>query len=484
VAQSSCVGRLFQEIAKNNPDRDAIVTDELSVSYSQLSDLVTAFTVRFTDFGVKQGSIVAIVTDDPLVAISTVLATSLLGAQWVEANRVLAETKPVQPTHFFKSPEAKGSKRVNFVELDMTWSAAPETLVRAPEIATPGPANDEETWLIVRATGTTGTPRYVGFTQSNAIARAHSVRDDFVEGFTRVACLFSCTAFPFITRALAALLNGCTLVTSYDFRVWQKQKVNLVTGSPSQVADLLKGVTLYPKIAQIHVGGGNMSEEICRSLLANFDHVVDLYSSAERNRCFKNIRKLVASGEIMTFGKATDAIVEIVDKNGNPVTPPELGTVRVKNAYLAGGYLNDKDAEAEAFRDGWFYTGDIGTWGKNGELVIVGHGGEIASINGLNVNLVLMDAVISSMPGVTAAAVFKNPRPSASEELIAFVATEPDADKNTIISEARTLCLANFGRQATPARILPIDEIPVNLDGTPDRRTCIEIVKARQGAHI
>ncbi len=185
--------------------------------------------------------------------------------------------------------------------------------------------------------------------------------------------------------------------------------------------------------------------------------------------------ELVSSGE-----------VRVVDENGDEVSADgkTLGEITVRGNVVMAGYYNDINATEAAIRDGWFYTGDIGTWGENGELVIVGHGGETANINGLNVNLVLMDAVISSMPGVTAAAVFKNPRPSASEELIAFVATEPDADKNTIINEARTLCLANFGRHATPARIIPIDEIPVNLDGTPDRRACIEIVKARQGAHI
>src|SRR4029077_2863559 len=67
-----------------------------------------------------------------------------------------------------------------------------------------------------------------------------------------------------------------------------------------------------------------------------------------------------------------DVTIEAVDKAGNVLPAMQDGELRIRNNHLAEGYVGDPEATKRHFRDGYFYSGDIGHVRPDGILVITG----------------------------------------------------------------------------------------------------------------
>ena len=74
--------------------------------------------------------------------------------------------------------------------------------------------------------------------------------------------------------------------------------------------------------------------------------------------------------------------VEAVDEQSAPAPAGTPGLIRVKTPLLPGGYLDDPEATARMFRDGWFYPGDIGIVDRRGRLRILGRADDLLNIGG------------------------------------------------------------------------------------------------------
>ena len=475
------VGFEFVKLSNSHPGAPAIIQDDLVISYKQLRETVASFASNMQKNGVSANSTVAINTHDTIVSLASILATSLLGARWIEANKELAQSKVVQPTHFFKSPEAGGSARAKFIDITPNWGPFYSTDDEKNVGQFEGLADTSSPWLIVKTSGTTGYPKYLTLDQETIFKRSKAIGDDFKPLETRFACLFASGAYPFLTRAIGALLNLSTIVDSRDFNLWNKTGVNLVMGSPLQVHEMLLDVTLKPKLPEIHVAGSKLSDAIARDLLRNFDRVVDVYASTETNRSYKNVKSLDDAGTLVTHGERTDAIVEVIDSQGLPCDKGVIGDVRVNNPYLAKGYLNDDTAQERSFKDGWFYPGDQGSWGEHDALVIHGRQDDIANVGGVKIQLKLIDLLLASLEGIEVAASFKNPIPNAPDELIAFVIVSKGFNPQDVIDNFKIQALTSLTGLNLPKRILAVKNIPIGADGAPLRRICEQMVLERKG---
>lgn len=478
------IGKAFLAISDIIPDQPAVITDEMTVSYRQLASVARSFSLRMRQLGVTQDSIVAVNSHDLIVVTGSVLATSLIGCGWVAASSSLAKAKVVQPTHFFKSPEVTGSKDVDFIEMDETWGPAVNSVNSKIFDGYLEEIDDVKGWIYARTSGTTGTPKYIAFSQSIMFDRSKVVSDDFVAGKTVFASLFDCTAFPFITRALASLLNSCTIVYSWNFELWERAGVNLVMGSPAQAKNLFQDISVEKKFPLIHIAGSPLDNGQAKELLGIFEEVVDIYASTETNRSYKNVKKLNAGNEVETYGYPVDSIVEIVDAGGNICAPNAVGDVRVSNPYLAKGYLNDDAAGKKAFQGKWFYPGDLGTWGKNNELRILGRTDDVINIGGVKVSARLIDEILRSVEGVKDAICFESPRIKSGVEILAFVSTEDPERNNDILAKAKEACVEKLGVMMSPRRIFNVDEIPRSDDGNPQRKIAQQLALEKIAENI
>ena len=179
--QDHNLGRAFQTVVKTYPGFPAILSETSVVTYAQLFSIVEAFARRMQSHGVKRGSLVALNTGDTVVSLAVLLATSLLGSRFVVASMVLARQKSVIPTHFFKTPDAKGKAGVPFVEIDESWAPDGAADPASAQGDFEGYERADDPWIYLNTSGTTGSPKTLSLSQSAVfrpavIAQPH--RDD------------------------------------------------------------------------------------------------------------------------------------------------------------------------------------------------------------------------------------------------------------------------------------------------------------------
>ncbi len=334
-------------------------------------------------------------------------------------------------------------------------------------------------WLYLHTSGTTGRAKYIALSERIVKDRTAAVAADFPFQQTTLATTFSPTSRPFFARAIATLMNAGAIVDSRDLNFWTKIGVNLVCGSPLQVVKFLGGGSFSPRVARIEVSGAKLPEEVALVLLNNFNLVVDVYGAAETSKTFENTVMRDPEGRIIKRGRRLDSEVEIVSAQGHSCKAGEVGSVRIRNPYMVDGYLNAPEATAKSFREGWFYPGDIATWGENGELVIIGREDDVINIGGYKLNAGLLDMLFRAVPGIREAISFHNPKPNAVEKVLVFVVFEKEAARANVVDTACELARTKLGLSLMPSSIRGVDSIPRTEDGDPDRATCRKLVLQR-----
>ncbi len=126
-------------------------------------------------------------------------------------------------------------------------------------------------------------------------------------------------------------------------------------------------------------------------------------------------------------GRPTPPLVEmkIVDAEGHTLPTGGEGEILIKSVGNARGYWNKPDATAEAFRDGWFYTGDIGKFDEDGYLYIVDRAKDIVIRGGENISCLEVEGILFAHPDVLEAAVFGVPDERLGETVGAVLVPKP-----------------------------------------------------------
>ncbi len=141
-----------------------------------------------------------------------------------------------------------------------------------------------------------------------------------------------------------------------------------------------------------------------------------------------------------------------------------IGEIAVRGPNVFSGYLNRPDATAEAMRDGWFFTGDIGTRTPEGYLRIVGRRStDLIKTGGYKVGAGEVETALLGHPAVDEAAVLAAPDPDLGERIVAFVvAGNGDAPSADELIEHVAGQLAPHKR---PREVRFVDSLPRNAMG-------------------
>jgi non-ribosomal peptide synthetase component E (peptide arylation enzyme) len=135
------------------------------------------------------------------------------------------------------------------------------------------------------------------------------------------------------------------------------------------------------------------------------------------------------------------------------------GRLQVRGPSLFGGYLDNPQATAAAFVDGWFDTGDTGYLTADGALVLTGRTKEIINRGGVKFNPIDVEAVIDQLPGVVRCAVVPMPDPVLGERACVFVQTAgPPITLARITAELQQAGIARF---KWPERLELVAQMPL-----------------------
>ena len=143
------------------------------------------------------------------------------------------------------------------------------------------------------------------------------------------------------------------------------------------------------------------------------------------------------------------------------------GEVLLRGPAVIGGYHDDAAANAEAFREGWFRTGDLGRFDEDGYLYITGRLKEIVNRGGEKIIPQEVDAALAAHPAVADVAAFGVPHPTVTEDVAALVVLRPGATATE--SELREFAAQRLAAFKIPRRILFAGAIPKSATGKPQR---------------
>ena len=131
------------------------------------------------------------------------------------------------------------------------------------------------------------------------------------------------------------------------------------------------------------------------------------------------------------------------------------------------GYRNRPKETAEALRDGWLYTGDIGEIDNDGYLFIRGRKNDMVIVSGYNVYPREVEDVLHMNPAVKEAAAVGIPDHYRGEVIMAYVVLKEAA--TVAVDELLAHCAGNLAKYKVPAAIELVDEIPKTAVGKVDK---------------
>jgi malonyl-CoA/methylmalonyl-CoA synthetase len=152
---------------------------------------------------------------------------------------------------------------------------------------------------------------------------------------------------------------------------------------------------------------------------------------------------------------------------GTPAAKGEIGNIQVRGANVFVGYWRMPEKTREEFTaDGYFRTGDMGSWDADGYVVISGRSKDLVITGGLNVYPKEIEELIDALPGVAESAVIGLPHPDFGEAVTAVVVRQKNA-AGAALTEAGIVAavkaeLANF---KVPKRVFIVDDLPRNAMG-------------------
>jgi fatty-acyl-CoA synthase len=201
-----------------------------------------------------------------------------------------------------------------------------------------------------------------------------------------------------------------------------------------------------------------MSRRLPDVRLYNFYGQTEMSPMATLLRPEDQLRKAGSAGRA-----ALNVETQVVDDDGRPVAPGEVGEIVHRSPHAMLGYWNDPEKTAEAFHGGWFHSGDLGVIDEEGYLSVVDRKKDMIKTGGENVASREVEEAIYAHPAVQEVAIFGIPDPKWIEAVTAAVVLR--AGEQASETELIAFCRERLAGFKAPKRVVLVDALPKNASG-------------------
>jgi fatty-acyl-CoA synthase len=236
--------------------------------------------------------------------------------------------------------------------------------------------------------------------------------------------------------------------------------------APTMVQRLVQTERACPRnLRTVVYGGGPMYVDSLKSALAAFGPIfVQLYGQGEAPMTITGLRRadhVEADDAILgSVGYARSGVdVAVLRDDGTPSAIGEIGEIVCRGDVVMSGYWNNPEATAATLKDGWLYTGDMGSFDERGYLTLRDRSKDVVISGGSNIYPREVEEVLLEHPGVTEAGVVGAPDEEWGEIVVAFIVGTADP------AELDAHLLERIARFKRPKRYEFIDELPKNSYG-------------------
>jgi acyl-CoA synthetase (AMP-forming)/AMP-acid ligase II len=363
--------------------------------------------------------------------------------------------------------------------VDVVLEHPPELLVGGLEVARERRfelGGEDDVALLLHTSGTTSRPKQVPLLQRNLMASARAIASHYAlepEDVSYVAMpLFHVHGL--VASVLAALAAGGSAIVPRRFgpqRFWVQSRT-------SGASWFSAGPTLHQMILDKQAGEVAPTLRFTRScssamppaLMQRLEDVyrvplLEAYGMTEASHQMASNPLPPARRLPGSVGVPTGTEIRVVDGEGGDLPAGSAGEVVIRGPGVTPGYLNNPAANAEAFRDGWFRTGDRGVL-KDGYLRLEGRIKEMILRGGENISPYEIEDVLLAHPAVTDAVCFAVADPLYGEDVAAAVVVGGQADERAL----RAHCRERLAAFKVPRTIRIVEQIPRTPTGKLQRR--------------
>jgi len=342
-----------------------------------------------------------------------------------------------------------------------------------------GWAEEDDVALILHTSGTTSRPKIVPLSHRNVCASAvnvsHTLRLTADDLCLNVMPLFHIHGL--IAAVLAPLGVGGSIFCTPGFNAlrffaWlDEARPTFYTAVPTMHQAIVARAPRNREVIErnplrfVRSASAALPPQVMAELEEAFGApVLEAYAMTEAAHQMTSNPLPPAARKPGTVGIAAGPEVSVMDESGPQLLPAgDIGEIVIRGPNVSDGYENNPAANAEAFTNGWFRTGDQGVMDDEGYVTITGRLKEIINRGGEKVSPREIDEAILDHPAVRQVVAFAMPHPKLGEEIAAAAVLRPGMEATP--RELQAFAAERLADFKVPRKILFMDDIPKGPTG-------------------
>lgn len=478
----------LSEQARIRPSTPALVlAGGETLDFCQLEALVWCGCKHLDKLGIKRGDVVGLgcVTEANLIV--ALRACARIGATAISLPRKLpafVRQATAQAAganvHLTEKPSLSDEHPFDIAELRRDPSP-PDSSLRAVFPDAP--------WLIISGSGTTGKTKLIPVGHAQFAGRMQIYNSVLgISPGDRVASLFPLDYATPKQRCLEALFAGATVVILGRQREELTRRINeaQITVLYATVLDaecLLhsqqpEAEQMLPSLRCLLVGSSVVGSRLRQRIRQQLTRNLFIYYGMNEFGLAALASPTGETGNGSVGTPPPGVSIEVLDNNGTPLPSGKIGHLRGRSPGMCAAYFNDPEASRQAFRDGWFYPGDLAVFTPEGELLFRGRSDDMMNMNGINIFPAEIECVLATHPAVREAIAFPLKHPIHQDVPACAVTLHPAVAVDE--KELLEFAVARLGAHA-PRRIVTLPSLPRNEQGKLIRNQLMQQVAAALG---
>jgi fatty-acyl-CoA synthase len=454
------------------------------ITYAELNARVNRLAHGLLGMGVRRGDAIAIMVGNRIEHLEIIFAAAKIGAlaipldiKWraLELGSVISFFKPaaliLQGECVAEFDKAKAAHDLSFLKPVIVSDPSYGGLLDGQSTAEPAvELSEDDPFAVLLTSGTTGFPKgclathrtFVFHCINNAIEKGLGVHDRAI------------LASPIYFNAgrsytLAIVYYGGTMFLHDRFdpleilRTIEREKITYMGAVPTMCERLLQ----VPEVDRYDTGslrclaitGGKVHEAVLHSLRKHLTpNIYRTYASTDSGQM-----AISKPGDIdkkpLAAGMPVWCVdLRIVDENDETVGVKQVGEIICRSPLATQGYYMNPEATNASFREGWFYTGDLGYFDEDGYLFVVGRKKDMVKSGGISIYPLEIEGVLYQHPDVTEAAVIGVPDAEWGEAVKAVVVLKQGANMGD--DDLILFCKERLASYKVPKSVDIVESLP------------------------
>lgn len=488
----------FCSAVEKFPGKSAIIHKENRISYSELAELVVRWSGAMVHGGVARGEHIGVVLPDCIEFAALMLCASKLGCVLVPVSPSL---KPEAIRSAFMAARVKHVvaatevlERINDSGMDFSFvsgmrisiGAVPiQQLLSGARQEASEEASDDDAFILLTTSGSTGAPKPIVLSQRNKWNRAmaaielYSITSDDVT--LAATPLYHSLAerlvlIPLITGGTSVIMGGfapaewlevvCRNKVTFTIAVSSQLRLicALLTGKADSKTESLRCVVSSSALLEASV-----KAELVATLKCDLH---ECYGASEI-AIASNLDGRAALSKLKSVGNAAPGVdIQILTEHGTFAATGEPGEIVCRTPMLFQGYFEKPELTAASMHGDYFRTGDVGRLDEDGFLYFLGRQKELVISGGINIYPSDIEDVLNAHASVRECAAFAYPDDNLGE--VVAVAVVPEDRENFNLRTLRHYSAGLLADFQLPRKYFIIDELPRNAMGKITRRSLVE----------